>query len=184
MWFATRMSDSRRTKKGAVNVLIFSLGFDSPMWLNMNPHGLTRFVELHEEWIKMQPPRVQEHAMRADNRTKMSEAWDIRCDYDRLGYFLQANPELRSTCWDIIMVDAPEGLGNGPGRMGSIYAASQLAGPDTVLFVDDCERAVEANYTLWYLSEGRDLRAVDNGHGGVTCMSSPSKECVGGGWCV
>lgn len=116
------------------------------------------------------PPTQSRLQAQVHSRVSPPDARGIRCDPHRLGHFLrtQLSPQLLATCWDIILVDAPNGWG--PGRMGAIYAASQLAGDSTVIFVDDCERMLEGNYALWYLSQGRELRVIDNGHGAITCM--------------
>jgi len=157
------------------NLLVFSLGHDSPMWLALNHAGLTRFVETSKEWVAMQQPNIQAVTLLAEYGHHYGEAYGIRCDPDRLGHFLRTMPPtLRRTCWDVILVDAPNGWA--PGRMGAIYTAAQLAGPHTVVFVDDCERMVESNYAMWHLHKGRELRSIDNGHGGLTCMIFPAGE--------
>mmetsp|Transcript_118589 Transcript_118589/g.342926 ORF Transcript_118589/g.342926 Transcript_118589/m.342926 type:complete len:357 (-) Transcript_118589:200-1270(-) len=157
------------------NLLVFSLGHDSPMWLALNHAGLTRFVETSKEWVAMQQPNIQAVTLLAEYGHHYGEAYGIRCDPDRLGHFLRTMPPtLRRTCWDVILVDAPNGWA--PGRMGAIYTAAQLAGPHTVVFVEDCERMVEGNYALWHLRKGRELRAISNGHGGITCMIYPAGE--------
>jgi glucuronoxylan 4-O-methyltransferase len=48
------------------------------------------------------------------------------------------------TRWDIVLVDAPEGWDETtPGRMKSIFLASQLVAADGDVFVHDCDRQVE-----------------------------------------
>lgn len=168
-----RLAQGRNASRA--NLLIFSLGHDSPMWLRMNPHGLTRFVEDSRAWLDMQPPDVRAAAVLADYGHHWIEAYGIRCDPGRLGHFLRspAALQLLPVCWDVVIIDAPDGWG--AGRMGAIYAAAQLASENTVIFLDDCERMAEANFALWWLARGRSMRAIDNGHGGLTCMMYPSE---------
>ena len=62
--------------------------------------------------------------------------------------------EVEKENWDIILVDAPAGWGDQtPGRMKSIFIASQLAANYTDVFVHDCDRIVEKTYSHTFLKQ-------------------------------
>ncbi len=70
--------------------------------------------------------------------------------------------EIRSTRWDVILVDAPRGFDDEcPGRMKSIYEASRLIKSGGHVFVHDCERVVEREYTDKYFLEGNLVEEVE-----------------------
>lgn len=158
----------------SANVLIFSLGYDSPFWLAMNANGITRFVEHEAGWVSMQPELVQAAALLVQYNLKWPEAESLICRYDRLSVFVEQLPrDIRQTCWDIIIVDAPpQGFDKrtnrwAPGRMESIYAARALSAAGTVVYLDDAERAVESSYFLRHLAaDVGNISVMDDGHGG------------------
>jgi uncharacterized protein (TIGR01627 family) len=56
--------------------------------------------------------------------------------------------------WDVILVDAPEGWEDStPGRMKSIFVASQLAKNSCDVFAHDCHRQVEKVYCDLFLKQ-------------------------------
>ena len=62
--------------------------------------------------------------------------------------------KLSAEKWDIILVDAPAGYAEEtPGRMKSIYMASQLIKSGGDVFVHDCNREVEDVYSLHFLGK-------------------------------
>eukprot|EP00747_Dinoflagellata_sp_TGD_P071296 gnl/TRDRNA2_/TRDRNA2_156974_c0_seq1.p1 gnl/TRDRNA2_/TRDRNA2_156974_c0~~gnl/TRDRNA2_/TRDRNA2_156974_c0_seq1.p1 ORF type:complete len:392 (+),score=35.99 gnl/TRDRNA2_/TRDRNA2_156974_c0_seq1:130-1305(+) len=173
-----RLLRRARGSSGQTNMLVFSVGYDSPLWMSMNAHGSTQFIEDDAQWVDMQPDPVKQATSIIKYETSMPEADTILCNYKRLGALVpQLPPKVLNTCWDLIVVDGPLGVGYNEerkswdhGRMASIYAASQLAGDHTAIFVDDCDRRVESLYTLWHMSAKRDLHILPNGHQGYTCM--------------
>jgi hypothetical protein len=109
-----------------VNFLIFGLGNDSPFWAEKNPGGHTVFLEDQERWIKKlsaECPFLKIHKIHYG--TRLSD-WKSLLDHpDKLKLDL---PEtITGTSWDMIIVDGPAGFHDRkPGRMKSIFAASQL----------------------------------------------------------
>eukprot|EP00928_Gymnodinium_smaydae_P096663 TRINITY_DN8586_c0_g2_i1.p1 TRINITY_DN8586_c0_g2~~TRINITY_DN8586_c0_g2_i1.p1 ORF type:complete len:228 (-),score=37.55 TRINITY_DN8586_c0_g2_i1:37-720(-) len=165
-------------KLGNANFLVFGTGYDSPFWLDSNPHGATHFLEHHKEWIGFQPARVKDLTLPVHYTSKFSEAKDHINDAKMLSEFYetQVPEDLKRTHWDQILVDSPEGYGSSnPGRGQSIYAAKLMAQDSTVIFVDDCERSAEMLYIKkWLLQDEttgkrRQLTQYSNGHGGSTC---------------
>jgi hypothetical protein len=66
---------------------------------------------------------------------------------------------IEKAAWDIILVDGPRGDGDQfPGRMKSIYLASQLVSKSGSVFVHDCDREVEGVYAQTFLGN-ENLRA-------------------------
>ena len=63
--------------------------------------------------------------------------------------------------WDVILVDGPDGASDAaPGRMQSIFAASQLAAPSCDIYVHDGDRIVESTYCDTYFGRERLVRQV------------------------
>lgn len=179
------LARQRKVSRGlpaVASMLVFSVGFDSSMWHAMNSNGTTEFVEDAEEWLLVQPEEIRTRTALVKYDTATIEAGAIVCDRERLDSFVKSQLPARLVqhCWDLIFVDGPLGFGyrgglglHGyhPGRMQSIWAAAQLAGPRTVILVDDCERQIESEYTLRHLSSpSSKLRVMSNGHGGYTCI--------------
>ncbi|MFA5389081.1 MAG: hypothetical protein WC312_04930 [Candidatus Omnitrophota bacterium] len=139
------------------NMLVFGLGWDALMWLELNRDGHTVFLEDDPEWMKKimgLRPGIQAH--RVIYPTKISD-WDIFLDRPEK---LQVDlPDcVNKTAWDVILVDGPCGCYAGigkepPGRMCSIYLASKLIRDGGDIFVDDCERIVEGRYADRYLGK-------------------------------
>lgn len=165
---------------GNANFLVFGTGFDSEFWVKSNPGGNTRFLESHESWVSFQPEEVKDVVTVVNYTTRFEEAMTQISDEHILKEFYdkQVPGDVKSTHWNQILVDGPEGFRGGPGRGQSIYAAMKLAGPDTVIYVDDCGRQVEQGYIKKYLQDGREMEDFSNGHAGRTCkLAKP-----GDGW--
>mmetsp|Transcript_98230 Transcript_98230/g.305854 ORF Transcript_98230/g.305854 Transcript_98230/m.305854 type:complete len:205 (-) Transcript_98230:93-707(-) len=163
---------------GSANFLVFGTGLDSPLWKRANQNGRTYFLENHREWVEGQPGDVQAATVLVSYSSRVDTATRDMHDEALLGQFLETLPaEVRRVEWDQILVDGPEGWRRGnPGRGQSIYAASRLAGPKTVVFIDDCNRRLEREYTnFWLLRRGRRLTMYDNGHSGKTCRIGPEE---------
>ena len=69
--------------------------------------------------------------------------------------------DIRSTSWDIAIVDGPGGYKGDPGRIQSLYAATELTRPPNALtVVDDCERQVVRTYADLFYGPGTLFLAV------------------------
>jgi len=138
---------------GKKNAIIFGTGYDSELWREANKQGRTIFLEDNDNWINH-----EKDVYKITYRTKLSQADDILSKYrktkndDLLELHL---PEfIKNMQWDIIVVDAPAGNKlHFPGRMQSIFTAKQLANKHTNVFVHDCDRRVENEYTKEFFGE-------------------------------
>jgi glucuronoxylan 4-O-methyltransferase len=139
-----------RQKKDC-KLLVFGLGNDSLLWAMANRHGKTVFIEDNKRWfnkIKSRHPALS--AFLVSYQTKRREWKNFIDRPDMLQ--LDLGPEIMGTKWDVIIVDAPAGFYKAaPGRMKSIYMASQLANNGGDIFVHDCHREVERIYCDTFL---------------------------------
>jgi len=141
------------------NLLVFGMGNDSQLWLDINARGRTAFLEDNREWFN----RVMETCPAAEAclvsyNTILSQWEEIMDDESRLAMDLP--PRINGTRWDVILVDGPSGdlpsyrKRHGvepPGRMCSIYMSSRLVNKNGYVFVHDCNRIVERVYADRYL---------------------------------
>lgn len=137
------------------NVLVFGVGNDSSLWMEVNKGGKTVFLEDNPEWLaaaKKRLPSMKSYLVTYGTK---------RIDWKRLLTCPQRKclemtlpPEVSQVRWDVIFVDAPfGGTDNSPGRMKSIYASSKLAfkHKKVDVFVHDCNRIVENIYCNSFL---------------------------------
>ena len=106
------------------NVLIFSVGKDSSLWMKLNQHGNTLFLENVRKWIrfsrKISPEiniiKVNYSTRRRNWRKLLGQEKKLQM---RLPYYV------KNTVWDIVFVDGPRGYNDKvPGRMQSIFSAA------------------------------------------------------------
>jgi hypothetical protein len=140
-------------------LLVFGLGYDTPLWKMLNHEGRTAFLEDNDEFfnlLKRKDPNLE--AYRIKYCTKISDWRELLKDASVPG---DLPLEIQHTKWDVIIVDAPCGdlayfeakyNKEPPGRMGTIYLASQVIKPAGTIFVHDCERPVEEAFCRKYLS--------------------------------
>lgn len=133
-------------KKAPCNLLVFGLGNDSLFWSNINPGGVTIFIEDNKDWYK-----------KITEQSRSIKAFLINYNTKRKDWrkFLENTSLLNTTLpndiekkeWDIILLDGPPGLHDyQPGRMKSIFLASRLIRKSGDIFVHDCNREVEDAY--------------------------------------
>jgi|GEM_PF-677205 len=155
-------------KKFPCNMLVFGLGWDSLMWVELNKDGRTVFIKDDSEWLgKISALRPGIEAYPVIYPTKISEYEYL---LDKPGKLqIKLPPTVDESAWDIILVDGPCGAleyykdiygKEPPGRMCSIYMASKLIKKDGDIFVDDCERQVERQYADKYLGESNLAASV------------------------
>ncbi len=135
-------------ERAPCRLLVFGVGRDTPLWLQINAGGTTVFLEDVRQW-----------AVVARAASPGSTVYDVQYGLTRrflwplLRHRPRASlmmrdlpPQVLETPWDVILVDAPRGNSwKSRGRMQSICTAGVLAarrGAD--VFVHDCHRAVEA----------------------------------------
>jgi uncharacterized protein (TIGR01627 family) len=145
-------------KKAPCNFLVFGVGNDSKLWLEINKNGRTVFLEDSEFWlnkIRASFPLLEGYLVFYN--TKRSE-WKKRLAKDQQSgaLMLDLPSSIKDVAWDIIFVDAPCGYSDQtPGRMKSIYTASELAKNNysVDVFVHDCDRTVEQVYSDTFLKK-------------------------------
>ena len=150
-----------RSRPGC-SLLVFGCGHDSIFWERINADGATVFLEDDPMWIT----EASSHLERSDvylveYGTDLAEWQSLLHAPDLLQLDLPAGVAGRH--FDVIVVDAPAGYPGhfdqtgrlAPGRMKSIYTASQLVAPGGFVFVHDCDRQVEHAYATEYLGAHR-----------------------------
>ncbi|WP_149538443.1 hypothetical protein [Siccirubricoccus phaeus] len=141
-------------------LLVFGLGNDTGLWLEVNGAGETCFLETSPEWIetvKARHPGLQVGLM---PNFGLTVATSMGADEAAL-QACTIPAALRSARWDVILVDAPTGFAaDQPGRAVAIYWALQLADRSTHVFVDDYERPLEGRFSDKYLKRRNTNSAV------------------------
>ena len=129
------------------NFLIFGTGHDTPLWRYANNNGLCVFLENKSKWINKEDTDVY----KVKYTTSRGQYKQLLREYQNNNYInLQIDlPDIvKNTEWDCIFVDSPVGTSDKqPGRMQSIFSASDLASSNTEVFVHDIDRIVEDVYT-------------------------------------
>lgn len=144
------------------NMLVFGLGNDSPFWCRANSNGHTVFLEDFQPWydkITAKYPEIEAYPVSYPcNITQWREVMD---QPERLAVDLPGEVPLDH--WDVILVDGPRGhefTEEIPGRMSSIYTASQLVGKNGYVFVHDAERIVEGTFAAKFLGKDHFVEKV------------------------
>ncbi len=141
------------------NVLVFGVGNDSDLWCRVNTGGLTMFIENDAEWAKKVSQIIPDinvvmcmYTTRLDQADALLQAHKTGRPIPRLN--LPDN--VRATAWDVIIVDAPFGGAiDAPGRMQSIFEASQLSkhGGVVDIFIHDINRPIEKMYADYFFGQ-------------------------------
>ncbi len=142
------------------SLLVFGCGKDSRFWERVNRDGTTVFLEDNPQWAaEARAALTLANVYDVGYGTKLSE-WNQLIDApSKLG--LDLPEEIRARQWDVILVDGPAGYDDEqPGRMKSIYAASQLVAPGGCVFVHDAERRAEQAFSSRYLGDNRAILGV------------------------
>jgi uncharacterized protein (TIGR01627 family) len=134
-----------------VNFLVFGLGRDTPLWKMANPGGATVFLENVQEWVDYSNENSPgTEVYKVSYSTKRTEWKTIQDDRSRL--LMDLPSQVTDRHWDIILVDSPGGVfDNDPGRMQSIYTATQLKPKH--IFLHDCNRQIEKFYFRKFISK-------------------------------
>ncbi len=133
------------------NLLVFSVGKDSNLWMTLNKNGNTVFCEDVRKWIRFSRKITPEiNVVKVNYRTRRKQ-WEELLGQD---HKLQMRlPDfVKNTVWDAVFVDGPRGYNDKvPGRMQSIFSAAQLKTRN--LLVHDCDREVEKTYFTEYIGK-------------------------------
>ena len=158
-----------RSLRGSCNLLVFGLCFDSVFWANVNVDGHTVFLQKNFEWglyVKEQAPDLTIYHFeyltqsgRDDDKYLSQDTWK---NLTLRVYNLNASIDIRSTSWDVIIIDGPGGYHKGhPRRIQSLYADVNLIRPHSALtVVDDFERSVVRTYADLFYGPGALFLAV------------------------
>ena len=136
------------------NLLVFGVGRDSSLWMDVNDGGRTVFVEDVREWAEYAREHVEGISVVDVRYWTLRVMWHLLRFIPSLLYMRSLPADVLDAQWDVILVDAPRGTRwYRRGRMMSIYTASVLAKRSRgVVFVHDCHRFTEAELTD-YLEE-------------------------------
>jgi uncharacterized protein (TIGR01627 family) len=136
-------------------LLVFGCGNDSVFWERVNEGGTTAFLEDDPHWLALARSKLTRSvAESVQYRTRVAD-WRSQLDAgDAL--LLDLPDSIRTTQWDVILVDAPAGHRDDlPGRAQSIVTARHLVAPGGKIFVHDCDRPLEREFCARYLGEDR-----------------------------
>ncbi len=151
------------SRRSPCDLLVFGVGRDSSLWIDINEGGRSTFLESDSGWIE----RVRSECPPIDVRlvhygTKRRD-WKTLLQADPRKLRMDLPPDIAASSWDIIFVDAPPGYRDThPGRMQSICTAARLAHqhPPADVLVHDCNRTVERVYTDRFLGSANLLAQV------------------------
>ena len=150
-------------KKSPCNLLVFGVGNDSKLWLQVNKGGKTVFIEDSIYWLektKQEITNIEAHLVTYS--TQLADWEKILHDYTKLTLDLPSI--ITDTPWDIILIDAPfGGIPTAPGRMQSIYTTYLLCQKkkSVDIFVHDCDRIAEKTYTDVYFGKNHLVQEVE-----------------------
>jgi hypothetical protein len=144
------------------NMLVFGLGYDSQFWNEANQNGRTVFLEDFQPWYDKIITRYPDlEAYPVSYPCNITQWQELMEQPERLAIDLPV--EVSDRLWDVILVDGPRGHKYSeeiPGRMSSIYMASQLVGQKGYVFVHDAQRTVEKAYAHQYLGDKHFIEKV------------------------
>jgi len=129
-------------------MLVFGLGYDSPLWYNATNKN-TYFIEHNEEYIKLNPDIDENNIIfyKYDD-ISVNKSIDLLKNNTENEFLDRINiPDrlLELAPFDIIIVDGPTGYNdNCPGRMIPLYWCQKyLSNENTIIYVDDYIRPLE-----------------------------------------
>ncbi|GAA2867553.1 hypothetical protein GGQ99_001277 [Aminobacter niigataensis] len=135
-----------KSRSPGCRLLVFGVGYDTPLWLSLNDDGETHFLESSSEWIDVARAKTPEISVSLLPTFDLTVEKTASLSGSDLSKFPPPR-ELTQQQWDVIVVDGPPGFSPGdPGRAIAIYWASVLASPSSHVFCDDYERPLEARF--------------------------------------
>ncbi len=142
-------------------LLVFGCGNDTRLWLEANRSGKTVFLESHPDWLaEVSRRNPTADIRRIEYPADLTVSNSLPIDEQRLSTY-PVPAVMTEEAWDVIIVDAPQGFnGKAPGRALPIYWSSKVAGPQTQIYVDDYERALEREYAERFLNGRRKWYAT------------------------
>ena len=129
--------------KENTKMLVFGLGYDSKMWYKGN-HSNTFFVESNDKYIEMNIKDIPANNIIKYNYNTTC-ASSVQLTHDKISTFIIPDKIMKEAPFDIIIIDGPEGYSlEKPGRLIPCYWSTQLSRPETIIYIDDANRKVEA----------------------------------------
>lgn len=136
-----------RSRGPACQLLVFGVGHDTGMWIDINKDGYSLFVETSDEWadsVKMTLPEANIQLYQPPPETVSSSLESPPKVMERL-----TPPSfMTERAWDVIVIDGPPGdTPESPGRALPICWSGAVRSRHTHVFVHDYERELEQLYT-------------------------------------
>lgn len=156
----------------SASVLVFGLGNDSLLWDSLCK-GEIVFLEDDLIWIDKITQFISKSKVIYVDYPSRAKEWKYLLDHEN--ELICNMPEyISSKKWDIILVDGPLGNCNKykpdkgkrepPGRMYSIYWASQVISNNGIVFVHDCCREIEKAYASRFIGDSNLDKEITNGY--------------------
>lgn len=132
-----------RSRAPGCRLLVFGIGNDTGLWLNLNADGTTLFLETDAAWARAAKAKFPALNLCMMPTFGITVADSFVLTRPQLAAF-EMPVALRGSNWDVILVDAPIGLQpQHPGRAVSIFWAAALAASASDIFIDDYDRKLE-----------------------------------------
>ena len=151
------------SKNSPSNLLIFGLGEDASLWVELNKEGRTCFLEDDKDWIeKFDRQKLEIHSVTYNTRAQDHDS----INFDTKQLKLDLPDSIKNVQWDLIFVDGPLGHNpprpyKGPGRMKSIYNAYSLLKKGGTCIVDDMGRLIESRYAIHFFKKENFFKLVE-----------------------
>jgi hypothetical protein len=135
------------------SLLIFGAGNDSLLWAAINRGHPTAILESDAAW--QQKIQAQNKSLRIFSVSYTTSLSDILPPDEPMPEpaRLDLPAEITNRRWDWILIDAPQGWGDGPGRWQSLNESLRLVAEDGRIFLHDCERQGERWLISHYLRD-------------------------------
>lgn len=160
----------------APRLLVFGCGNDSPFWETINADGTTIFLEDTEKWAT----RTAQHLTRSPVHliaygTELPRWRELLDHPEQLQLDLPS--EVVTSPYDVILVDGPVGYPeyfaetgvHPPGRMKSIFMASQLARPGNAF---SCTTATARSSARTQLGTWATVASSPRSQAGTACFAA------------
>ncbi|XP_068651504.1 arabinogalactan O-methyltransferase 2 [Aristolochia californica] len=188
------------------NLLVFGIGFYSPVLAKLNAGGTTVFLEDDNERIKWAAKRMDATLIHSVNYpTRAGRAFELLRNA-RADPSCAPHPEVpfrSSACplalaslpdvvfkhqWDVVVVDGPSGdCPEAPGRMEAIYMTGLVsrAGKMVDVLIHDVDRMIEKWYSLEFFCQENLVAAKEKlWHFKIMGSYSAARFCSNATFCV
>ncbi len=154
------------TERAPCRLLVFGCGNDSAAWLAANEGGQTLFLEDSLKWAREVEAAQPDADIVVISVTARPERWrfnlnDLRQGGGETELALDLPDRVRETAWDFVIVDGPMGeIYGGAGRQSSLFEASRLAAPNSIVCVHDADRPLEGLFCQELFDSDWNFRCV------------------------